>query len=48
MRKIPGGGWRYEAPGISVECREFCETWTQYDREAANRDEWPVEWRAIR
>lgn len=47
MRKIPGG-WRYEAPGISVECREFCESWTQYDREAVSREIWPIERRAIR
>lgn len=40
-------GWRYEAPGISVEAPSVLRSWTQFDREAANRAEWPVERRQL-
>lgn len=41
LRKTPHG-WRWEEPGLCVEAPLMRQSWTQYDREAENRDEWPV------
>ena len=47
LRKTPHG-WRWEEPGLCVEARVMRQSWTQYDRELVNRDEWPVERRRLR
>lgn len=47
LRKTPRG-WRWEEPGRCVEARVMRQSWTQYDRELVNRDEWPVERRRLR
>ena len=42
LRKVPNG-WRWEEPWhATVEAPLMRQTWTQYDREAVNREEWPV------
>lgn len=41
LRKVPRG-WRWEEPGLCVEAPLMRQTWTQFDREAEARDEWPV------
>lgn len=41
LRKTTNG-WRWEEPGLCVEARVMRKTWTQYDHEAENREEWPV------
>lgn len=46
LRKVPGG-WRWEQGSLLVEAPEACHTHTQYDREAANRDYWPLERRRL-
>ena len=46
LRKTPHG-WRWEEPGLCVEAPLMRQSWTQYDREAVNREEWPVSSRRL-
>lgn len=43
--RYANGKWRCIIDGVVVEADQYVETWSTYDREIFDRDEWPLEWR---